>query len=63
MLFIDEYKHKYPPIVCFLHEHMLHHSFYPSPTRIHVACSKVDKDLEDSEDLEELRHLTFKESM
>jgi hypothetical protein len=27
-----------------------------------VCCSKVDKDPEDSEDLEELRHLTFKES-
>jgi len=27
-----------------------------------VCCSKVDKDPEDSEDLEELIHLTFKES-
>jgi hypothetical protein len=27
-----------------------------------LACSKVDKDLGDPDDLEELRHLTFKES-
>jgi hypothetical protein len=41
---------------------MLQFSFYPSPTRIPMACSKVDKDPEDPEDLEGLRHLTFKES-
>jgi hypothetical protein len=62
MLFTDEYKPKYPPTVCSEHEHLLHYSFYPSPTRVPMACSKVDKDPEDSEDLEELRHLTFKES-
>jgi hypothetical protein len=41
---------------------MLQYSFYSSPTRIPMACSKVDKDHEDPKDLEELRHLTFKES-
>jgi hypothetical protein len=31
--------------------------------KIHMACSKVDNDPENSQDLEETRHLTFKESV
>jgi hypothetical protein len=62
MLFTNEFKPQYSPTICPEHEYILQYSFYPSPSRIPMACSKVDKDPEDPEDLEELRHLTFKES-
>jgi hypothetical protein len=44
------------------HEYLLHHSLYPSSARLPVVCLTVDKDPEDPDDLEELRHLTFQES-
>jgi hypothetical protein len=32
---------------------------YPSPMRVPMALVKADKDPEDLEDMEKLRHLTF----
>jgi hypothetical protein len=40
---------------------MLQYDFNPSPTRIPMACNNIDKDPKDPEDLEGLRHQTFKE--
>jgi hypothetical protein len=62
MLFSNEFKPKHPLTVFSEHEHFLEYSLYPSPVRIPMACSKVDKDPGDPEELEELRHLTFQES-
>jgi hypothetical protein len=62
MLFSIEVKPKYPLTIFSEHEHFIEYSLYPSPMRIPMACSKVDKDPEDPKDLEELRHLTFQES-
>jgi hypothetical protein len=62
MFFSNEFKPKVSTYIYSEHENLLEYIFYPSPTRIPMACSKVDKDPEDPEDLEELRHLTFKES-
>jgi hypothetical protein len=62
MLFGNEFKPKCPLTVCSEHAHIIEYIFYPSPTRIPMACSKVDKDPEDPEDLQELQLLTFKES-
>jgi len=58
MLFTNEFK----PILCPEHEDLLQFGFYPSPARIPMACIKVENDPQDPEDLEGLRHLTFKES-
>jgi len=62
-MFSNEIKPKYPPTIYFEHENILQYIFYPYPTSIvPMACSKVDKDPEDPEYLEELTHSTFKES-
>jgi hypothetical protein len=62
ILFIDEIKPTHLAIVCPKHEYILHYILYPSLARTPMACSKVDRDHEDPNDLEELRHLKFKES-
>jgi hypothetical protein len=51
----------YPPVIYLAHEYLLQNSLYPSPTRIPMACSNIDKYSKDPKDIEELRHLTFKE--
>jgi len=61
MLFSNEFKPKYPLIVCYEHGNILQYIFYPYPIRIPNVCSKVEWDPKDPKDLEELRHLTFKE--
>ena len=61
MSFTNEFKLYYSPLVCPKHGYLLQYSFYPSPSKIPMPSSKVDNDLEDTDNLEEPRYLTFKE--
>jgi hypothetical protein len=62
LLFTDEFKPTHPPIVCPEHEYLLRRSLYPSPAQIPMVCSKVNTNLEDPDELEDLRYLNFKGS-
>jgi hypothetical protein len=61
MFFTNEFKPQYSPTLFPKNEYMVQYNFYLSPSRIAMACIKVEKDPRDSKDLEELKHLTFKE--
>jgi hypothetical protein len=63
MLFSTELMPKYPLTVCSKHEHLPEYNLYPSNIRIPMVCTKIDEDWGDPEELEELRHLTFQESI
>jgi hypothetical protein len=62
MIFTDICKHKSSPIVYAYHVQFLQSSMSHESDKIHVACCKTDKDLEKTNDLEELRNLTIKET-
>jgi hypothetical protein len=62
LFFSNEYNPKNPLTIYPKDENLFEYIFYPSLVRTPMACVKVDKDLEGPKDLEELRHLTFKES-
>jgi hypothetical protein len=62
LIFTNEFNPTHPHIVDSEHEYLLHHILYSSPTQIHMVCSKVNTNLEDLDDLKDLRNFTFKES-
>jgi hypothetical protein len=62
IIFVDEVKTIHPPTVYFEHEYLIHHILYPSFSRLHAICLTIERDPEDLDNLEELRHLTFQES-
>jgi hypothetical protein len=59
ILFDDEIKYIHPPTVFPEHEYLLHHILYPSLARLPAVFLNVDRNPEDLDDLEELRHPTF----
>jgi hypothetical protein len=62
MLFTDICKQRSSPVVCSDHVHFLQSNRGHNPIRIPLACCKIDKGLEESNELEELRNLNIKET-
>jgi hypothetical protein len=63
MLFTDDYESKPSPVVCSDHTHLLQSNRDHNPIRILVAYCKLDKDLEEPNEVEELRKLNIKETV
>lgn len=59
ILFVDEVNPIHPPVVFLEHKYLLHHSLYPSPSRLPMVCFILYRNQKDIDDLEELRHLKF----
>jgi hypothetical protein len=62
MLFTDICKQRSSPVVCFDHAHLIQPNLGPNPIEIPLACSKIYKGLEESNELEEIRNLNIKET-
>jgi hypothetical protein len=63
MLFIDICKHRSIPIVFFDHSHFLQFNRGHNPIGIPISCCKIDKGLEESNELEELINPNIKETI
>jgi hypothetical protein len=62
MLFTDVCKRKSVPVVCSNHSQVLQSNLHLDTNKTPIECHKIEKDLENPDDLEELRNLSIKET-
>jgi hypothetical protein len=61
MCFTDVCKQNSNIVVCSNHIQFLHSNLYLDMDKTPIECYKIEKDLENPDDLEELRNLSIKE--